>query len=430
MRLMEYITVLKRRLIMSNKSLIKSDKANRPLSCFLFVLSTAFIFVFFSTISMAEDMVRFGASLSLTGKMATEGRLVKDGYDFYVKHINARGGIPIKGKKYKVEIKYYDDESDPKTAVRLVEKLIVEDKIKLLLGPYSSSCTFPASSVAEKYKLPMVEAHGAATTIFERGYKYLFATLNTVDQYTINILKMATEQNPPAKTLALINENTLFPQLAMDGAARQAGPLGLKVVYKEKYPSGTKDLSSMLAAVREKRPDILLAGGYTADMILLVKQAKEMGLKPKMFGLMLGPTLPGFVEALKQDAEYLLEPIQWSSNMTWKDEVFGYTAADFARLFERDFGYKPDYHPPQSAAALLVYHHALQKAGLEDPQAIRDAISKTDIMTFYGPIRFNEKGMNIGKGMGVVQLQKGKPVLIYPKEVADGKLIYPIPGSW
>ena len=385
--------------------------------------------IVFSSPVMAEDVIRFGASLSLTGKMATEGRLVKDGYEFYVKHINARGGIPIKGKKYKVEIKYYDDESDPKTAARLVEKLIVEDKIKFLLGPYSSSCTFPASSVAEKYKLPMVEAHGAATTIFERGYKYIFATLNTVDQYTGNILKMATESNPRPKTLALINENALFPQLAMDGAAKQAKPLGLKVVYKEKYPSGTKDLSSMLAAVREKRPDILLAGGYTADMILLVKQAREMGVKPKMFGLMLGPTLPGFVEALKQDAEYLLEPIQWGPSMSWKGDIFGYTAADYVRHFEQDFGYKPDYHPPQSSAALVVYHRALQKAGVEDPQKVRDAIAQTDIMTFYGPIRFNEKGMNIGKGMAVIQLQNGKPVLVYPKEGAEGTLIYPIPGS-
>ncbi len=377
----------------------------------------------------AEDLIRFGASLSLTGRMATEGRLVKDGYEFYVKHINARGGIEIRGKPYKVEVVYYDDESDPKTAARLVEKLIVEDGIKFLLGPYSSSCTFPASSVNEKYRLPMVEAHGAATTIFERGYKYIFATLNTVDQYTGNILKMAVESNPRPKTVALVNENTLFPQLAMDGAAKQSGPLGLEVVYKEKYPSGTKDLSSMLAVVRQKNPDILLAGGYTADMILLVKQAKEMGVKPKMFGLMLGPTLPGFVEALKQDAEYLLEPIQWSASMPWKDEIFGYTAVEFARLFERDFGYKPDYHPPQSAAALLVYHHALQKVGELDPQKVRNAIAQTDIMTFYGPIRFNEKGMNIGKGMAVVQLQKGKPVLVYPTDGAEGELIYPIPGS-
>lgn len=382
-----------------------------------------------SIIAQAEDTIRFGASLSLTGRMATEGRLVKDGYDFYVKHVNEMGGIPIKGKKYKVEIVYYDDESDPKTAAKLVEKLIVEDKIKYLLGPYSSSATFPASSVAEKYKIPMVEAHGAATTIFERGYKYIFATLNTVDQYTSGILNMASKLQPAPKTIALINENTLFPQLGMDGAARQAKGLGIEVVYKEKYPTGTKDLSSMLAAAREKKPDMLLAAGYTADMISLVKQSKEMGLNPKMFGLLLGPTLPGFVKALQKDADYLLEPIQWSANMTWKDAVFGYTASEYSSIFEKEFGYKPDYHPPQSSAALLVYHHALQKVGVADPKTVRDAIAETDIMTFYGRIKFNEKGMNIGKSMAVIQLQNGKPVVVYPESGAEGKLIYPIPGT-
>lgn len=384
--------------------------------------------LFITTTAMAEDVIRFGASLSLTGRMATEGRRVKDGYDFYVKHINERGGIPIKGKNHKVEIVYYDDESDPKTAVRLVEKLIVEDKIKFLLGPYSSSATLPASSVAEKYKIPMVEAHGAATTIFERGYKYIFATLNTIDQYFGNILKMAAEINPRPKTLALINENTLAPQLAVDAAEAEAKKIGIEVVYKEKYPSGTKDLSSLLAQVREKNPDILLAGGYTADMILLVKQAKEMGIKVKMFGLLLGPTLPGFVESLQKDAEHLLEPIQWSANMPWKDTVFEYTAAEYAKLFEKEFGYVPDYHPPQSTAALLVYHHAFQKVGADDPEKVRDAIAQTDIMTSYGPVRFNKKGMNIAKSMGVIQIQHGKPVVVYPKSSAEGKLIYPIPA--
>lgn len=401
--------------------------------CFTFRSYLSGLLLFFVILSIsfpvqADDLIRFGASLSLTGRMATEGRRVRDGYDFYVKHINALGGIAIRGKKYKVDIVYYDDESDPKTATRLVEKLIVEDKVHFLLGPYSSSCTFPASSIAEKYKIPMVAAHGAATNIYERGYKYIFATLNTVDQYTGNILKMAAELTPRPQTIALINENAPFPQLGMDGAERQAKELGINVVYKQKYPTGTKDLSSMLAAVRDKKPDIVLAGGYTGDMILLVKQATEMGLKPKMFGFLLGPTLPGFVESLKQEAEYLLEPIQWSANMAWKDDVFGYTAAEFSRLFEKEFGYKPDYHPPQSAAALLVYQHALQKAGTLDPQKVRDAIAQTNIMTFYGPIRFNEKGMNIVKGMAVIQIQNGKPVVVYPKSAAEGKLVYPIPG--
>ncbi len=407
----------------------KLERQYCNLSLWTGICSIFLFLIFLSSQVVAQDVIKFGASLSLTGRMATEGRLVRAGYDFYVKHINARGGIPIKGKNYKVEIVYYDDESDPNTTVRLVEKLITQDNIKFLLGPYSSACTFPASSVAEKYKIPMVAAHGASNTIFERGYKYIFATLNSIDQYFSGMLQMAAELNPRPESIALINENTLAPQLGVDAAESQAKRIGFKVLYKEKYPSGIKDLSSMLAAVRDKRPDILLAGGYTGDMILLVKQAKEMGLKPKMFGLMLGPTLPGFVESLKQDANYLLEPIQWSANMPWKDDVFGYTATEFVTLFEKDFGFKPDYHPPQSAAALLVYHHALQKVGEFDPQKVRDAIAQTNIMTFYGPVRFNEKGVNIGKSMATIQLQNLRPVVVFPKNAAEGKFIYPIPGS-
>lgn len=394
---------------------------------FCAVMLAAFAGALFVSPAAAEEIVRLGAALSLTGKLATHGKNVKDGYDFMVKHINARGGIPIGGKKYKVEIKYYDDESNANTAVKLVEKLIVEDGIKLLLGPYSSGVTFPASSVAEKYKVPMVEAHGAATTIFERGYKYLFATLNTVDQYFGNILQMAAKLPDPPKTIALIAENSLFPKLGADGAAKLAEKLGIKVVYHQNYPSGTKDLSSMLAQIRDKNPDILLAGGYINDMILLTKQAKEMGVKPKLFGFLLGPTVPGFVDSLGADADNLVEPVQWAKSMGWKDEVLGWTAPQYAEMFKKEMGYEPDYHPPQSSAAVMVYYHALKKAGTTDPQKVRDEIAKTNIMTFYGPIHFNEQGKNIGKGMAVVQLQNGKHRVVYPSSVAEGKLVYPRP---
>lgn len=405
--------------------LSKFSRIARALFCA--IVLTAFAGALFVSPAAAEEKVRLGASLSLTGKLATHGKNVKDGYDFMVKHINERGGIPIGGKKYKVEIKYYDDASDAKTAVKLIEKLIVEDGIKLLLGPYSSGLTFPASSVAEKHKVPMVEAHGAATTIFERNYKYLFATLNTVDQYFGNILQMAAKLPDPPKTIALIAENSLFPKLGADGAAKLAEKLGIKVVYNENYPSGTKDLSSMLAQVRDKNPDILLVGGYINDMILLTKQAKEMGVKPKLFGFLLGPTVPGFLESLKDDANNLVEPVQWAKSMDWKDDVFGWTARQYAAMFKQEKGYEPDYHPPQSSAAVMVYYHALGKAGTTDPQKVRDEIAKTDIQTFYGPIKFNEQGKNIGKGMAVIQLQDGEHKVVFPSSVAEGKLVYPRP---
>ena len=143
-----------------------------------------------------QDTITFGAALSLTGKMSTEGRLCQEGYDIYVEEINKRGGIKVGGKSYKVAIKYYDDQSDANTSVKLYEKLINEDGIKLLLGPYSSGITFATSAVTEKYQLPMVAAHAAATTVYSRGFKYLFATLTPVDQYTSNFIKMAAAATP------------------------------------------------------------------------------------------------------------------------------------------------------------------------------------------------------------------------------------------
>jgi len=377
------------------------------------------------TFASAQDVIRFGASLSLTGAMSTEGRLVRDGYDLYVKLANEHGGINVNGKKYKIEIKYYDDESNPQRATALTERLIVEDKVNFLLGPYSSGITFAASSVAERYKVPMIAAHAASTTIYERGYKYIFCTLTSVDQYTMNMIKMASEHG--AKTVALIGENALFPKLGIEGAAEQAKAAGLNVVYKEYYPSKTKDLSSMLSAAWSKKPDVLISGGYTGDMMLLARQANELGVRPKMMGFLLGPTLPGFVKSLGKQAEYVLEPIQWSSNMDYKDQLFGLTAADYSKRFEKEFGYKPDYHPPQSSAAIEVYQRAIEKAGSLDPQKVRDAIAATDIMTFYGPIRFNEKGQNVAKGMAVIQIQNGHPVVVYPSKDKQADLIYPIP---
>ena len=375
-----------------------------------------------------QDVITFGAALSLTGRISTEGRLVKEGYDMYVDHINQRGGIKVGDKTYRVAIKYYDDQSDANTSAKLYERLINEDGIKLLLGPYSSGVTFAASVVAEKYQLPMVAAHAAATTVFDRGFKYIFATLTPVDQYTGNFIKMAVEAQPRVQRVALIHENALFPQVSIEAAERQAKAAGLEVVYKGSYPTGTKDFSAMVEALKARTPDALIAAGYTGDMIVLARQTSEQKVPLKMIGFTLGPTLPGFVEALGAKAEGIMEPVQWTADAGYKDEIFGWTSAELAALCEKATKRVCDYHPPQSVAALQVYQRALEKAGTLDPQKVRDAIAQTNIMTAYGPVRFNAAGQNIAKGMTVVQIQNGKPVEVYPPSAAKGKFVYPLPA--
>jgi branched-chain amino acid transport system substrate-binding protein len=139
----------------------------------------------------------------------------------------------------------------------------------------------------------------------------------------------------------------------------------------------------------------------------------------------LGPTHPRFVESLGRTAEGLVEPVQWAPNMPWKDEIFGFTAREFADLFKKEYGYDPDYHPPQSMAALQVFQRAIQKTGSLEPEKVRDAIAETNIMTAYGPVKFDARGVNIGKAMAVIQIQGGKPVVVWPASAAEGRLRYP-----
>ena len=373
------------------------------------------------------EEITLGASLSLTGDLAAEARTVKDGYDFMVAEINRRGGIPVGDKKHKVAIKYYDDKSDPDTAVRLFERLVVQDKVDFLLGPYSSGITEAASTVAERHQKPMVVAHAASTNIYERGFENLFATLTSVDAYSRSLLEMAQGVTPKPQRIALIHENALFPQTGIDAAEQQAEEMGFEVVYKSKYPTGTADLSSLISAAKAENPDMLISAGYTGDMIQLVRQAKEARFAPDLMGFLLGPTVPGFIDDLKGDADGMFEPVQWSPNQPSTDEIFGWTAAEYAEKFEADKGYAPDYHPPQSSAAVEVFYNAIQEAGSLDPAEVRDAIAATDLETFYGDIRFNEKGQNIAKGMAVIQVQEGKPRVFFPEEAKEADPIVPLP---
>src|SRR5579859_6753230 len=131
----------------------------------------------------AQGELVLGAPLGITGPNAVEGKLTKNGYDLWAKTLNAAGGLKAGGKTYTVSIKYYDDASNADQSAQLTERLITQDGIKLLFGPYGSPVTFQATSVAEKYKAVMVEGNGAAEGIFNRGYKYVFGTMSPARQY-------------------------------------------------------------------------------------------------------------------------------------------------------------------------------------------------------------------------------------------------------
>src|SRR5260370_16419125 len=226
--------------------------------------------------ALAEDTIVFGAAISLTGKTAREGEYPGDGYQFYVDTMNQAGGIKVGGKTYKVALKYYDDESKSERTAQLVEKLINEDKVNFLLGPYASAPTATAAPIAEKYKIPMVEANGSAESIFNKGYKYSFMVLSPAKLYLRGVLDLVHLKDPAAKTVAILGENEPFSKEVASGAAEYAKQIGMDVVYHELYPSNTQAVSSLLTNVKPKNPHIVLGAGHLQDSPFTVKQSKYL----------------------------------------------------------------------------------------------------------------------------------------------------------
>src|SRR6266478_2482991 len=243
----------------------------------------------------AQGPIRIGASLSLTGTYAKLGRNQHEGYKLCVKDLNTKGGLL--GRK--VELVVYDDQSTPATAVRLYEKLITEDRVDGVMGPYSSPVTEASVNVTEKYKKVMVAPLAATTSIFKKGRKHIFMVISPAEVYLEGLVDMAVKRG--LKTVAVVNEDTLFSKAAAAGAVEIAKKKGLQVVFAEAYPKGNTDFSALLTKVKAANPDVLAAATYFDDAVALTRQMKELNVNPKMFGVTVGGDLPEFYDTLKQN---------------------------------------------------------------------------------------------------------------------------------
>jgi branched-chain amino acid transport system substrate-binding protein len=376
----------------------------------------------------ADDTVTFGAAESFTGALAKEGHLEQEGYDFWKDWINARGGLDIGGKRYKVAIKYYDDESNPQTAAKLVEKLIDEDHVNFILGPYGSSPSFSAAAVCERKQIPMVEGNGTSEKIFNQGYRYVFLVGSPAKKYLWGTIEMATKRDPKPKTAAVVAANDTFSLEVQQGAIDNANDHGIRVVYSAKYPAATTDLSTIVSAIKAANPDIILNAGHLQDALLLQKSLKEQNVEAKLYAYSVGPDTPDFVQALGRDANYVFSAAQWSEAVSYKGAPgFIGNSRDYARLYTAKYGHRPDYHSANATAAGLAYQYALARAGTLDPVKVRDALAATDVVTFYGLIKFDARGVNVWKPMVVNQIQSGKLVTVYPYRLGEAPPMYPAP---
>ena len=364
----------------------------------------------------AQTPIKIGASMSVTGTYAKPGTYQKQGYDVCIDELNAKGGIL--GRK--VELVIYDDQSNPATAVRLYEKLITEDKVDAVMGPYSSAVSEAVANVTEKYKKVMVAPLAATTSIFKKGRKYIFMVITPAENYLDGLIDMAAKRG--LKTVAIINEDTLFPKASAAGTAEAAKKKGMQVVLQEAYPKGNTDFSALLVKIKAVNPDVIAAGTYFDDAVAITRQMKELNVNPKMFGLTVGGDLPEFYDLLKQNAEYIYGSTQWDESLPYPGQK------EFLAAYKAKFkGQEPSYHTAAGYAGCLIYAEAVKKAGTLDADKVRDQLLKMEIKTAFGEYKVEPDGFQIAHKMVMLQWQDGKRIVVWPDDLSNGKMRYPTP---
>ena len=386
-----------------------------------------------STISLAKvvgDKIILGAAVSLTGKYSTNGEHTKNGYNFAVDRINSMGGVKVGGKTYKFDIIYYDDESNSGRAAQLAERLIKQDGVQYMLGPYSSGLTKAIAPVTEENKIPMVEANGASRSLFTKGYKYLFAVLSAANQYLEVAIDLAVEKNggKPIK-IAMAFEQDAFSQDVRIGVVDAAKRTGSKIIIDDKLPKELNDMAATLAKVKATKPDVLVVSGHSKGALTAIRQIAEMKVDVKMLAM----THCDASKLAKQhgkNSEYALCAAQWHKSLSYKDKFFG-DGMKYDKEFKAQFGYNPPYQAAESSAALLVWKDAFERANSLDKEKVRDALSKTEMQTFYGNIKFSPAGQNIAKPMVLFQVRcegdKCENKVVAPTKWASAELVHPVP---
>lgn len=366
--------------------------------------------------TQTDGPIRIGVITSLTGPEAKFGLAQKYGYQMALEEINSAGGAL--GRP--LELVYQDDTSRPEVAMAAVEELAEDPTIVAIIGAYSSSSTFPASAVANRYQIPMIVPSAITDDITAQGYEWIFRICAPASSYARAILDFLAKE-ARATTLAVVYENTQFGSSVAKAALERARSAGIRIVAFEAYDQGATDFTPLLTRVKSSNPDAVLFVSYLADATLLMRQSKEIDFNPKVFAAGgAGFSLPDFLKGAGETAEYTISVTQWTPDARWPG------SSQWAARFRDRFNYEPSYHSVQAYISLKVLADAIARAGSLHRQSVRDAIRATRMDSIFGPISFDESGQN-DHPVAITQVIGGKFVTVWPEEVAVRKPILPTP---
>jgi len=386
------------------------------------------------------DKITVGLTLGLSGSYSYASQQGLWGIQAAIKWINeVYGGIKIGNKAVKIELKYYDDQSNKELVSSLYEQLINVDKVDFLLGPYGSPLVMVAAPVAAKYNKLMINWMGTGDVIHEQGYKNL-VMVSTHSSYQMRPAMEMIKTLDPNATIAVIFKEDEHNRYLARGALEEAGKLGLSVVFNKSYPVDIRDFTPIFTEMAAKKPDVIVICAHEADGILAAQQLAELNINAKLMIMGFVPSLKSFRDALGNLAEGWAGTNQWTYGASYTPddaqalgyEWFGPTEDKFLELYNQvaSPGQFPSEHAGAGAAAILVLARAIEKAQSLNQDAVRNVLNTMKLATFYGLYQIDPTtGKQIAHKEILSQWQGGRFVAIWPPEIATSRPVYPIP-TW
>jgi branched-chain amino acid transport system substrate-binding protein len=385
----------------------------------------------------AADPIKIGLGMSLTGKLASNGKMALLGMQIWEDDVNAAGGLlgrPVK-------LVYYDDQSNPAQVPGIYAKLLDIDKVDLIVSGYASTQIAAAMPIAIERKKLFIGLSGTAINDAFH-YPMYFAMIptgpNAKPAFTLGFFKVAEAQTPKPQTIALAYADAEFGQNTCDGARQNAKASGFKIVYDRNYPPATVDFTPIVRAIAAANPDLLVICSYPLDTVGLIKAMHEVGFKPKMWG---GAMVGLQSTALKTQLGPLLNGIVNFETWMPVKALASPGALDFLSKYrERAKTAGTDvlaFYPVMAYADLQVLGAAIAATKSLHDDVLAADMHQATFHTIVGDIKFGADGEWAEDRMLAAQFQNIKSnsidefrdlkteIVVYPPQLKSGELIYP-----
>ncbi|KPK28167.1 MAG: hypothetical protein AMK69_09265 [Nitrospira bacterium SG8_3] len=377
--------------------------------------------------SAENRRISVGVPLPLTGPKAGFGKMHHQSYLMALEEISNSGGIR-RGTYagYQLEFLFDDTVGKAETGRKVVEKLISKNKVPIIMGAYSSAVAAAIAKVCEQNKIPFLSPSAAADEITQNRWKYTFRINPPANDYATGLQEFLRSAVRP-RSMAILFENTRFGSSAGKAIRRWCAENSVEVVMFEPYEPWAVDFKGLLSMVYALNPDVIFTTARLADAILLVKQMAELNIRPRLLAGSAGTfAMPAFIQRVGMLSDNVVSAALWVPNVKYAG------AEKFASKYKGKYGTEPDYHGAQAYAAAYVCRDILERTKSLEAKSLLVAFRGTNMMTVLGPVKFvsyeKYRNQNMLPTL-VVQIQKGKPVTIWPPGAATAGFFNPA-GAW